>query len=106
MSKYLILWRVNPAAPWPLEPQKSLELQEKIWAVMDDSMKRGLTKEYGIFPDGNAGYLIGEGDATNMLRGASMFMPFVISEVHEIISYEKQKEILRDVIKLQSAAMK
>ena len=106
MTKYHVLWRLNPAAPWPMDPIKALEMNEKMWMAMDDSMKKGLITEYGVFPDGTSGYLIGEGDATNILRGASIFVPFIMSEAQEIIPYEKQKEVLRGVLKAQIAAMK
>jgi len=106
MSRYLILWRMNPLAPWPTDPSKTLELNEKMWAAMDDSMKKGLTKDYGVFPDGTSGYLIGEGEATNVFMGANTFMPYILCEVHEIIPYEKQKEIVRALCKAQIEAAK
>jgi hypothetical protein len=35
-----------------------------------------------------------------------MFHPYVVSEIHEIISYEKSKETVRAVLKAQIAAVK
>jgi hypothetical protein len=106
VSKFHMLWRLNLTAPWPTEPQKYLEFQEKLWAVIDDLMKKGLVKDYGIFPDGATGYVIGEGDVLDVYRSVSMFLPYVSSEVHDVISFEKQKEITRALCKAQIAAMK
>jgi len=106
VARFLTLWRLNMSAPWPMDPSKALELNEKMWAAMDDSMKKGLVKDYGIFPDGTAGYVIGEGDATNVFRAANMYMPYVLFETHEIIPYEKEKEIVRALLKAQIAAAK
>jgi L-rhamnose mutarotase len=102
VGKYLLLWKVNFSF-WPLEPSKSLELNEKMWAAMDDLMKKGLVKDYGIFVDGQSGYLIAEGEADNLYMAANMFIPYVSVEVHEIVSYEKQKEILRGMLTAAAA---
>lgn len=106
MAKFLVLWRVNPSAPIPLDPSKSLELNEMMWAMMDAQMKEGEVKEFGAFPDGISGDLIGEGENTDMLRGSLAFFPFILSEVHDIIPYEKHRETLRAVLKAQIAAAK
>jgi len=106
MARFLILWRGNPLAPWPTDPSKVLELNEKMWAALDSSIKKGETKDYGVFPDGTSGYGICEGEATDIFRRANMFMPYILIEVHEIISYEKQKEIVRALLKAQIAAEK
>jgi len=105
VDRYLLLWRVNFSF-WPMEASKSLELNEKMWAAMDDLMKKGLVKDYGIFLDGQSGYLIAEGEAANLYMAANMFIPYVSAEVHEIISYEKQKEIMRAMLQAAAAAKK
>ena len=106
MGRFLLLWRVNWDR-WPVQDlSKHLEMNEKLWKVMDDLMKKGIVKDYGIFPEGESGFLIGEGDAITVFKNASMFVPYVSSEVHEIIPFEKQKEITRGILQAQIAAMK
>jgi hypothetical protein len=106
MARFLVLWHVNPLAPFPTDPAKNLELNEKLWAIMDGLMKKGEVKDYGMFPDGTSGYCIVEGETTDVLRGAFSFSPYIVPEVHDIISYEKQKETLRALCKAQIAATK
>jgi hypothetical protein len=106
MARFLILWRLNPVAPWPTDPSKYLELEEKIWAGMDGLMRKGEMEEFGAFPDGHSGYVIGKGETVDAYRNVSMFQPFILCEVHEIISYEKHKEVIRAILKGQIAAMK
>jgi hypothetical protein len=106
MARFHAIWRINPSEPLPHDPSKLLELNEKMWAVMDGLIKKGEIEEWGIFPDVHFGYLICKGETVDVFRNASMFYPCVVSEVHEIISYEKSKEILRAVLKAQIAAMK
>jgi hypothetical protein len=83
-----------------------LGLDEKMWTVMDGLIKKGEIEEFGFFPDGNSGYVIGKGEAVDTFRNSSMFLPFVCGEVHEVIPYEKGKETMRAMLKAQIAAMR
>ena len=103
MARFLILWRRNPVAPWPMDPAEYLRMQEKVWAGLDTLMKAGLIKEFGYFADGRSGYSIGEGEITDAFRSVSAFLPFYEADVHEIISYEKGKETIRDACELQKS---
>jgi len=104
MAKYLAIWRSNPVAPWPRDPVEYSKLVEKMWAVIDDAIKKGTVKEYGTFLEGTSGYAIGEGEATDAFRTTNMFLPYIHFEVHEIVPYEKEKEIVRALLKAQIAA--
>jgi hypothetical protein len=106
VARFLVLWRINPAAIGASDPSKSLELNEKMFAAMDATIKKGECKEFGFFPDANSGYLIGEGEATTMFKNANMFLPYILAEVHEVIPYEKGKEILLALLKAQCAPAK
>lgn len=106
MVKFLNLWHFSPSAPFPTDPSKYSELMEMMFAVMDGMMKKGEIEEWGVFPEGYSGYAIGKGEIADVYRNVVMFHPYVISEIHEIIPYEKSKEILRTVLKARIAAMK
>jgi len=99
VTRYLMIWHQNPMVPSPMDPEKSLALNEKMWAGLDDMKKRGTVLEFGFFLDGISGYCIGEGTGEMAFRAVCMFLPYVIQEVHEIISYEKGKEIVRELCK-------
>jgi len=92
VARYLILWRMNPVASTPTDPSEGLKLNEMMFAAIDDLITRGEVEEFGFFPDGLSGYAIGKGEAIDAFRNVSMFLPYVHSEVHEIIPYEKGKE--------------
>ena len=89
MARFLVLWRMNLAAPWPTDPAELPKLAEKMWAVQDDLLKKGEVKEFGFFLDGTSGYTIDEGEAIDTFRSNCMFVPYSEFEVHEIIPYEK-----------------
>ncbi len=99
MARFLTLWRQNPVAPQPEDFMGELELIEGMFAVMDDLMKKGEIEEFGFFPDANSGYVISKGESADVFRRANMFQPHILSEVHEIIPYEKGKEIMIAVVK-------
>jgi hypothetical protein len=104
MARFLVLWHRNPVAPWPTDPAEYSKLQEKMWAGIDLLTKKGEVKDFSYFLDGTSGYAIGEGEAVDTFRDVSMFTPFYECEVHEIIPYEKGKEILRTLLKAQIAS--
>ncbi len=106
MARFLVLWHVNWSAPWPTDPSKGLELNERMWAGIDLLIKKGLVEEYGAFPDGASGYAVGKGESTDVFSAVSMFQPYVICEVHEIIPYEKSREVMRGLMKSLIAATK
>jgi len=101
MARFLVLWKRNPVAPWPRDPEEYLKLQEKMWAGIDHLVKRGEVRDFSYFLDGTSGYTLGEGEATDIFRDVSMLTPFYECEVHEIIPYEKGKETLRALLKAQ-----
>ena len=101
MARFLALWHVNPVAPWPTDPSRYLELQEKMWAGIDALMKKGEIEDFGVFPDGISGYTIGKGETADLYRSAIMFQPYILNEIHEIIPYERHKEIVRAHLKTQ-----
>ena len=106
MARFLVLWRRNPVAPWPIDPVEHAKLLERIWAGIDNLMKKGEIKEFGNFLDGISGYAIGEGDGATVFKDVSMFVPYFESEIHEIVDYEKAKEILRALMKALAEAAK
>lgn len=103
MSRFLVLWRSNPAAPWPTDPSEHLKLDEKMFAAIGESIKKGEIEDFGFFLDGRSGYGIGRGESTDIFRSLSMFLPYIFCEVHEIIPYEKGKEITIALLKAAAA---
>ena len=106
MARFLILWRMNLAAPWPTKASEALELNEMMWTAIDSFMKEGVVEDFGFFPDGISGYAIGKGEATDVFRRVSMFTPYMVGEVHNIISYEEGKKISREVLTQIAALQK
>jgi hypothetical protein len=102
VARFLILGRANLAAPWPTDPSEELKMEEMYYAAVEESMKKGEIEDIGFFTDGQSGYVIVEGEATDVYR-LTLENPYYNYEIHEIISLKKAKEIelavLRDNVK-------
>ena len=65
-------------------------------------------EEFSFFADTNEGgpygYGIAKGDITEVARIAWMFAPHCLMEIHEIISYDKGKEIRMELMKAMAEA--
>jgi hypothetical protein len=70
-----------------------------MFAAIDDLIKKGEIEELGFFPDGGSAYAICKGESTDMYRISGMLQPYMLSEVHEIIPYEKVKEIASAMVR-------
>jgi hypothetical protein len=105
MAKYMMLWRGNSAAQWPLDPAAATQLFDKMLAGVDEGLKSGLILELGFFPDVLSGYAIISGEAKDVFMTAFADHPWIEHEVHEIIDYERGKGIVRQVMKAKAEAM-
>jgi hypothetical protein len=105
MAKFLVMWRMNPNAPWPTDPVESAKIAETMFAMQDNSFKTGEMLEFGFFTDGTSGYTMVNGDANVMYKRTCSFYHWIVGEVHEIVPYETGKELTRGVLKAQAEAM-
>ena len=106
MGRFLVLWYQDPVAQWPTDPSESLKLNERMMGTIADLMKKGEIEEFGFFTDGTSGYVISKGEAVDIFRRANMFQPYITVEVHEMIPFEKGREISRAVWEAKIAAAK
>ena len=99
MARFLTLWRQNPMAPAPAGPKEELEMNEMMYAAIENLMESGEVEEFGFFADGRSGYSISKGEAIDTFRNVSMFLPYVHCDVHEIIPYKEGKDTSIAVLK-------
>ena len=96
------MWTQNPTAPWPTDPAEALQLNEALWAAVDDLMKKGEVTEFGWFLDGTSRYAIGESDAVTIFTNVTMFSTYFNMTVEEIIPYEVGKQVNKANLKVLS----
>lgn len=104
MARYLTLWQPNMAAPRHADPSENLKFVEKALATVGDLIKKGEIEDFGFFPDARSGYIISKGESTDVFRMWETFFPNILGEVHEIIPFEKGKEIALEAAKVRAEA--
>jgi uncharacterized protein YciI len=98
MSRFLILYKINSAIH-PADPKTALEETEANMAAVDELQKAGIFKEVGTFNPGE-GFIIAEfSSLEEALKLAQRFWPGVITNIREIISWEKTKEIVSSTLR-------
>ena len=70
-----------------------------MFAAIENLMAKGEIEQFGFFPDGRSGYVMGKGETIDSFRNVSMFLPYIYSEVHEIIPYKQGKETMITLLK-------
>jgi hypothetical protein len=106
MAKFMSTWRMNPSAPWPIDPAEVIQLSEMMYAAIDEEIKSGRILEFSFFASGTSGYAISTGeDAKGEVMAGLANFPWILTEVHEVLDYETGKEITRRVLKAQAEQM-
>lgn len=77
-----------------------------MYAGVDNLIAKGEIVEFGWFVEGASGYGISVGEVADVFRRVSMFQPYILSEVREIVPYEKGKEISRAITQKRVAQAK
>ncbi len=103
MARFLIIWHINPTL-FPDDPEEYAKFIEKVWAGIDDLIKKGVVEEMGAFLDGMTGFAIANAESRDVYRILNMHEPYWDFEVNEIISYEDMKEEIRSIWKAQAEA--
>jgi hypothetical protein len=93
MSKYLVLWKANPAT-WPTDPKQALTSYQGATGGGDQLLKSGVAKEIGWLTNAD-GYAIFEADSKDkVLQALTPFHPLFTQTVQEIVPWEKGKEAI------------
>ncbi len=104
MAGFLVLWRRSVA--WPTDPGEASKIIQKTGSAIDRDIKKGRIKEHGHFLDGNSGYTIWETEGIDIFRNLIMTSLYYEYEIHEMIPFEKSREIVMEVFKVPLEAAK
>jgi hypothetical protein len=69
-------------------------------------MKKGLVKELGFGLDSVSGYAIAEGETGEVYNAIGMFQPYMLCDVHEVVTLEEGRNLDRARLKAQIEAAK
>ena len=104
MPKYLYLWRLN-FSQVRLDSVEMGKLQERLFAVIEENLKKGGLKDWGMYLDGVHGFAIRECEGTELMTGIMSFAPYIeVLAVHEVLILDKARKIYAGVVQSRMEA--
>jgi hypothetical protein len=98
MGKYLVLWEIDTARV-PTDPKE----RGTVWLGMADmvkqDMKKGVVKDWGVFPGELNGYAIDEGTEVDIMNVMIQYAPYVKFKVHPVASLTQAEEAIKASMK-------
>ncbi len=96
MPKYLTTWETNLNRV-PLDVKERGALWSGMVAVIKQQMSNGDITDWGAFVGENRGYAVGENSALELSKLLQQFFPYVIFEVHEVMSVDEVDELAKSL---------
>jgi hypothetical protein len=93
MGKYLTLWETDTSRV-PEDPKEQLELFTRLANMVQEDLKNGPTKDFGMFLGGDSGYAIDEGTEEEVAMANMKYYPVVKSTVQQVISADQIQKII------------
>jgi hypothetical protein len=96
MTRYLVTWKaVNARRPENMEVRVKQNL--KFTEMVQDALKSGALKDFGISLDGNKGYGIFEGTETAGALMTQMYVPFYEFEATPMLTADQWVEVQKSL---------
>ena len=96
MSKILNLWEMDYSR-MPVNPSERAALLGKQMEMTKKMLDEGRISDWGVFAGGGAGYGIGPGDATEVLKNVMAFVPYVKFQSHPVLSIDEVAVVMKSM---------
>lgn len=96
MPKYFMTWEVDPSRA-PVDPKERGALWSGMVEMVKQQMKDGTTLDWGCFTGETKGYSVGSQSAVDLAKTLQQYYPFVIFEVHEVMSVDDIGELAKSL---------
>lgn len=94
MGKYLVLWEIDQTKI-PIDPKERAVAWGLLMGLIEQDIKKGLTKDWGAFVGETNGYAINEGTEIEVMLGLAQYVPFCIFKVHPIATKGHVLEMIK-----------
>jgi hypothetical protein len=94
MGRYLLLWEID-RTKIPLDTKERGIGFEMLLGIVNDDIKKGITKDWGAYVGEYKGYSVVEGTEVDVINQLERFSPFVIFNVHPIASVANVGEMIK-----------
>jgi hypothetical protein len=98
MGRYLLLWKLD-WAKIPISPQERGAGFNGLLEGVKEDIRKGLIKDWGSFVGELNGYAVAEGNEIEVGNTIQRYVPFVIFEVHPVMSAEQVGEVVKALTK-------
>jgi hypothetical protein len=98
MGRYLILWDFDRTRIPVNLKERGVGLNMLVELVKQD-IKKGLIKDWGVFPGEFAGYSVVEATEVELMIFIQQYTPFVYFKVHPIGSVAQVDEMIKSMTK-------
>jgi len=98
MSKYLMLWELDPTKV-PADRKERAALWGPMIQMVKQQMKDGTTKDWGVFAGGLEGYSVSDGNEMTLAKSVQRYLPYVTFTAYPIITIDQMEEVIEDLKK-------
>lgn len=98
MGKYLVLWEVDPTRV-PIDPKERGSAWLAMAEMVKQDMKKGLAKDWGIFPGELSGYSIEEGTEMDLMNATMQYAPYIKFKVYPVASLDQAVKAIKASMK-------
>ena len=98
MGRYLYLWEIDRTRI-PVDPKERGTGFSMLLEMVKQDIKKGITKDWGVFAGEHNGYSIVEGTGVEIMNQVQQYTPFVYFKVHPIGSVSQVEEMIKVLTK-------
>jgi hypothetical protein len=92
MSKYLINWELD-VSRWSTDPKERAAMSIKMGERIKQNMEEGMTRDWGMYVGGIAGYTVVEGNAPDIYKFIRQYYPYMTFKVQQVLSLDEALEV-------------
>ena len=93
MSKYLVLWELDPARV-PEDPKERAAGWTLLMNMVKQDMQKGFTKDWGAIPGELNGYFIIEATEVELMMITEQYNPYCSFQVHPVATVAQIDQLL------------
>jgi hypothetical protein len=98
MGKYLLLWEIDRTRI-PVDSKERGVGFNMLLEMVKQDIKKGITKDWGVFVGENFGYSVVEGTEAEIMKQLQQYIPFVYFKAHPIGSVAQAEEMIKALTK-------
>jgi len=98
MGRYLLLWELDRSRAI-VDPKERGAGFKLLVDMVNQDIKKGLTKDWGVFIGEHSGYSVVEGTEVDIMNQIQRYTPYVYFKVHPIGSVAQVEEMIKTMTK-------